>query len=163
MIGIREGLARGVAGLALLAMSTHSAGAAERCDSASPDEARAMAVRATALIEEVGPKQAFRTFMDPDGGFIEGDLYVFVLDFDGVLWVNGAFPDAIGSIALDAQTADGRYYVREMIALARTRGEGWVEYEFYNPCTGEFAPKVSFVKRAGRFIVGVGAYGTVVA
>jgi signal transduction histidine kinase len=158
MMGIGGGLVGG-AWLMLLA----SAVAAEPCESASPGEAKAMAVRATALIEEVGPRQAFRTFMDPDGGFIDRDLYVFVLDLDGVLWVNGAFPDAVGSQALDAQTADGRYFVREMIALATTGGEGWVEYEFTNPCTGEFTEKVSFVKRAGRFIVGVGAYGTVTA
>lgn len=155
----RTGGLVGGAWLMLLA----AAAAAEPCESATPGEARAMAVRAAALIEEVGPKEAFRAFMEPDGGFIDRDLYVFVLDFDGVLWANGAFPDAIGSVALDAQAADGRYYVREMIAVTSARGEGWVEYEFYNPCTGEFAPKVSFVKRAGQFIVGVGAYGTVTA
>ncbi len=67
----------------------------------------------------------------------------------------------VGSNGIEAQSADGRYYVQEMIALAQNSGEGWVEYEFINPCTGDFAPKVSFVKRVGDLIVGVGAYGTV--
>ena len=133
----------------------------EECHFASQAEAKALAERAVRLIEAVGPEVAFRRFMEPDGGFLHDDLYVFVVDFSGFLWVNGAYPDAVGGSALDARTRGGRYYVREMIELARRRGEGWVEYNFINPCTGKAMPKVSFVKRVGRFVVGVGAYGTV--
>lgn len=153
---------RVAAALALAAMlSAPPAGAAPACESAGPAEAQALAERAAALLEQAGPKRAFTTFMIADGGFIDRDLYVFVIDFDGTLWANGAFPNSVGSAAVDAHTADGHYYIREMISVAAERGTGWVEYEWINPCTGEFEPKVSYVIRVGRFIIGVGAYGTV--
>lgn len=136
------------------------AAAAPICEAATAAEAQALAERAAALLEDAGPKTAFTAFMTPGDGFIDRDLYVFVLDFKGVLWANGAFPNAVGSQAIDAHTADGRYYIREMIALAGERGAGWVEYDWYSPCTGEIEPKVSYVIRVGRFIIGVGAYGT---
>ncbi len=131
-----------------------------QCDHASPEEAHALALRAAELVEEVGAKDAFFRFMDPSGPFIERDLYVFALDLEGNLWASGAYPAAIGSNAWEAQDSDGRWFVQEMIHLAATKGEGWVEYDFFDPCTGKLSPKVSFVKRVGDFIIGVGAYGT---
>ena len=147
--------------IAAVLIAVASPAAAEECRFASQAEAKALAERAVRLIEAVGPEVAFRRFMEPDGGFRDRDLYVFVVDFSGFLWVNGAYPNAVGASALEAQTLGGRYYVREMIDIARQRGEGWVEYNFLNPCTGKAMPKVSFVKRVGNFVVGVGAYGTV--
>jgi cytochrome c len=145
---------------AVAAPGARSAGAARVCEAATAAEAQALAERAAAFLDNEGPKRAFTAFMTPDGGFIDRDLYVFVIDFHGVLWANGAFPDAVGSEAIDAHTEDGRYFIRDMIALAGKRGAGWVEYEWYSPCTGELEPKVSYVIRVGRFIIGVGAYGT---
>ena len=143
--------------LALL-FAAPAAGAA--CHTATLDDAKQMMERAAHLLEQAGPRTAFVLFMEPDGGFIDGDLYVFVIDMDGVLWANGAFPRAIGSQAMDAQDSSGRYYIREMIDVARRDGSGSVEYEWYDPCSGEMAPKVSFFRRVGKYIVGAGAYGS---
>jgi cytochrome c len=147
--------------LTILALATALPAAAEDCTFASPDEAKAMVERAAQRIADVGAQAALHEFMDPGGEFLDRDLYVFVLDFEGNVWAHGLRPDVVGSNGLEAQSADGRYYVLEMIELAGNAGQGWVEYEFVNACTGEFAPKVSYVKRVGDLIVGVGAYGTV--
>jgi len=48
-----------------------------------------------------------------------------------------------------------------MIEIATTTGEGWVEYEWLSPCSGEMEPKSTYVVRVGPLIVGVGAYGVV--
>ncbi len=136
-------------------------GAAPPCAMASPDEAKALAERAARLLEEVGPEKALPAFMDAEGDFIDRDLYVFVLDLNGMLWASGAFPQSIGRDARLARDSKGRLYIQEMIRLAIERGEGWVAYEWINPCTGEISPKVSFIKRVGPFIVGAGAYGTI--
>ncbi len=134
---------------------------ADECSFAGPEEAKAMVERAEKRIADVGAQTALHEFMDAGGDFFDRDLYVFVLDFSGNVWAHGLRPDVVGSNGIEAQSADGRYYVQEMIALAQNSGEGWVEYEFINPCTGDFASKVSFVKRVGDLIIGVGAYGTV--
>ena len=147
--------------LTVLSLAMALPAAADDCTFASPDEAQAMVERAAQRIADVGAQVALHEFMDPGGAFRDRDLYVFVLDFEGNVWAHGLRPDVVGSNGLEAQSADGRYYVLEMIELAGNSGQGWVEYEFINACTGEFAPKVSYVKRVGDLIVGVGAYGPV--
>lgn len=160
-IGMKA-LRASAAGLALAAaLMVRPAAAA--CEFATLAEAEALARRAAALLERLGPGPAFAAFMDRDREFIDRDLYVFVLDLDGTMWASGAFPQSIGSNALGARDSRGRYYIRRMIRLAMERGEGWVEYEWFNPCSGEIAPKASFIVRVGPFIVGVGAYGTISA
>ena len=154
---------------ALLLVALLMAGGAEAqqrpCPPATPDEARRMAERAASLLERVGPERAFRAFMDPRGRFIERDLYVFVIDKSGILRASGAFPQSVGSDASGAQDTSGRFFVRDMLRLAfgTRKGAGWVEYQMLNPCSGKFGDKVSYIKRVGRFLVGVGAYGTVSA
>ena len=133
---------------------------AQGCRSASLAEAEALADRAADLLGRIGPERALPAFMDPAGGFIDRDLYVFVLDLDGNLWANGAFPQAIGSNALAAKDSHGRLYVADMIRVAERDGRGWVAYEWVNPCTGTMSPKISFIRRVGSFVIGVGAYGT---
>ena len=133
---------------------------ADACAYANPAEARALAERAAAHLESVGPNKAFRAFMDPNGEFIDRDLYVFVIDFNGVLIASGGFPNSIGSVVVDARDRNGRPFIREMLQLAREQNSGWIEYEMIHPCTGEMTPKISYVLRVGPVIVGVGAFGT---
>jgi signal transduction histidine kinase len=133
------------------------------CESASLEEAKAMAERAAALLERQGPDRTLTTFMDPAGDFIDRDLYVFVIDLRGTVWVNGGFPGTVGTNALGTRDSRGRLFVQEMMRIALEAGHGWVEYEWLNPCTGKVNPKASYVIRVGPFIVGVGAYGTVAA
>ncbi|MDP6518123.1 MAG: cache domain-containing protein [Alphaproteobacteria bacterium] len=153
----------GAIAVAAMMIAGVQAATADSCNFASPDDARLLALRASAHLDRVGPEQAFRDFMDPAAKFVDRDLYVFVLDLNGVLWASGAFPNQIGAEALDAQDASGRFFVEDMVRIAKDEGEGWVEYEMLHPCTGDLSPKVSFVKRVGGFIVGVGAYGTMSA
>lgn len=148
--------------LAMLTLSV-AARAASVCEFATLEEAKAMAERAATHLERAGPQAALTQFMDPAGGFIDRDLYVFVFDFDGVLWASGGFPETVGSNALGAQDSRGRLFVQEMMRVALEEGRGWIEYEWLNPCTGKMNPKSSYVIRVGPFVVGVGAYGTVAA
>lgn len=149
--------------LAVLALLNTGLGvrAETLCEFATLEEAKAMAERAATHLERVGPQKALVQFMDPAGGFIDRDLYVFVLDLQGVLWASGGFPESVGSSALDAQDSRGRFFVREALRIALEEGRGWIEYEWFNPCTGKMNPKSSYVIRVGPFVVGVGAYGTV--
>jgi cytochrome c len=131
------------------------------CSNATPAEARALMHKAATELEKQGPEKAFPNFMDPDGDYFPRDLYVFVVDLDGKMWVNGAFPQAIGSNAMDAEDNKGRRYIEEMLRIARAHGEGQIEYMWINPCTGEYTDKLTFFKRVGGFVVAVGAYRAV--
>ena len=129
----------------------------ERCATATLDAARALAERAAGFLAESGPEVAFPRFMNPAGGFVAGDLYVFVFDLDGRLRASGGWPETVGARVGIDDGADGGIYTR-MRRLALEAGKGWVEYSWYNPCTHKMEPKASYIVRVGNFIVGVGAY-----
>ena len=38
-------------------------------------------------------------------------------------------------------------------------GSAWVEYQWYNPCSGKPIPKSLYIVKAGEFFIDVSAYG----
>lgn len=139
----------------LVALGAAAARANEPCTTATLESAKALAERAAGFLQAQGPETAFPRFMNPAGGFVEGDLYVFVFDLEGRLRASGAWPDTVGArIGIDDA---GGIYTR-MRRTALDSGKGWVEYSWYNPCTRKLEPKASYILRVGNFIVGVGAY-----
>ncbi len=156
-----SGHVMGTRWLALIVLFGWIAGAGaidDDCSNASAAEAKALTLKAVEQVEKLGHERAFRNFMDPEGDFFPRDLYVIVIDLEGTMWVNGAYPQGIGTSALNAQDAKGRRYIEQILRIARERGEGWVEYQWFNPCTGEYSDKNTYFKRVGQFVVAVGAY-----
>lgn len=139
----------------LLATGAAPARANDPCPTATLASAKALAERAAGFLAAEGAQNALPRFMNPAGGFVDGDLYVFVFDLDGRLRASGAWPETVGArIGIDDT---GGIYAR-MRRLALDAGKGWVEYSWYNPCTRKLEPKASYIVRVGDFIVGVGAY-----
>jgi len=128
------------------------------CAQATKPVAQALAERAAQHLAKVGPAQAFKDFQDPAGGFLDGDLYVFVFDFEGTLKASGGFPGAVGRNLVINYHEPSRTYVSGIIKVAREQGRGWHEYLWRNPCTGIRETKISYVIKVGDLIVGVGAY-----
>ena len=146
------------------AMLSCTALAASPCDRpGTPLEAKALAERAAAHLADVGLDRAFNDFMSPDGGFMPHDLYVFVFDRGGRIWVNGRFPGRIGANIAGARDRKGRPFLFDAMRRADQDGSAWVEYSWFNPCTGTPMAKSTHVVRAGEFFVAVGAYGTLEA
>jgi hypothetical protein len=146
--------------LLLIAISLQSTARAE-CIHGTAGQAKAMVERAVDLVQEAGLNSAFNTFWNPEGDFLKGNLYIFAIHFDGTLLVNTFWPPSIGGNVLTARDPQERLYVQEMIRIAREHGEGWVQYEFIDPCTGESSPKSSFIKRVDEFLIGAGYYGAI--
>ncbi|MBI3452812.1 MAG: cache domain-containing protein [Rhodospirillales bacterium] len=143
--------------LAMLALfAVHATASAQ--SRGTPDEAKAMVAKAAALIGSAGAEKAFATFNDPAGGFVDRDLYVFVLDLDGNTMAHGGNKGLIGRSLINLKDADGKAFVHEMIAISNTKGEGWVDYTWVNPTNKKIEPKSSLVKKVDKFIVGVGVY-----
>ncbi|MDP6690952.1 MAG: cache domain-containing protein [Alphaproteobacteria bacterium] len=125
----------------------------------TPLEAKALAEKAAAHLAKVGPGKAFNDFMSRGDDYMPFDLYVFVFDQTGQMWVNGRFPGLIGSNIADATDGNGRRFLLDAMRKAANEGSAWVEYQWYNPCTGTAMPKSTHIVRSGQFFVGVGAYG----
>ena len=132
----------------------------ETCYEGTREDVVSMVDRAVKLVSESGSRDAFRQFMEPGGGYIEGDLYVFVLDRYGTILANGASPGSIGNNVLQVQDSNGFYFVKSMLRQAFTRGQGWVDYIWVSPCTGKPALKSTYFQKAGQFVIGVGLYHT---
>ena len=101
--------------------------------------------------------------MSREGEFVEGNIYLFAVDFRGNILVNSIAPESVGANVYNAVSPDGKLFVQEMIKTALTWGNGWVQYRLADPCTGQVSLKSSYVKRVGGFLLGAGYYGVVEA
>ena len=127
-------------------------------DMASPDEARAMSQKAQAAVNEMGRDKAFAAFADAVGGFQDKDLYVFCMDMEGVMLSHAKKPDLVGKNLLDFNKY-GDTLFKDMVAVAKDPGEGWVNYRWPYPGTEEIREKTSYIIANDEgFFCGVGAY-----
>lgn len=125
---------------------------------ASFDLAKSLVWRAVHTLKVSG-ESAFTRFNDLNGGFIQDDLYVFVIGVeDGIVHVHGAQPRQVGRKAADITDPSGKHFLLEMIDVAKRQGEGEVSYTFRNPLTLKNEAKRSYVVRVGKYLVGAGAY-----
>ncbi|HET6306053.1 MAG TPA: cache domain-containing protein [Rhodopila sp.] len=123
------------------------------------DKTQALVDRAVAHIHDVGREQAFADFDRPDGGFVDGELYIFCLDAGGVVVANGASPTVIGHNLIDVRGPDGRLAVAEVIRLGLSQGGGWLEYRWPNPATRRIELKDAYVLKVDdRTVCGSGFY-----
>lgn len=124
--------------------------------SATLDEAKAMAEKAAAFMKANGKEKAIAEFNNPDGQFKKGDLYVFAQGFDGLMLANGGNPKLSGQNHLELKDPTGKLFVKEMIELAKTKGSGWVNYSWTNPATKKVQPKKTWVQKVEGMDVYVG-------
>ena len=113
------------------------------------------------LIRERGTAEAFAALRDESSGFLFYNAYVFVLDGNGTLLVNNAFPENEGKDLSDLADTDGKAFVREMLAVP-AGGSAWVDYKWPRPGDTWPSAKSSFVRNVEingqRLFVGSGVY-----
>ena len=123
------------------------------------EQAKAMLDKAVALVKKSGGKVAFKTFNDPQGGYVIDDEYVFAIDLkDGKYRASGASPGMVGVDVRDLTDAAGKPLFKDMIALAQQKGSGTVDYVWRNPATNAVETKHSLIQRVGDVVLGVGYY-----
>lgn len=116
--------------------------------------------KAVQFYKENGAEKAFAEFNKPAGQFVEGDLYIFVYDLNGVNAVHGANPSLIGKNLIDMQDPDGKFIIKELIQIATTKGSGWFDYKYKNPKSGSIDWKSSYVEKLDNYFIGCGIYKT---
>jgi len=121
-------------------------------------EAEALVKKAIESIKSKGKDATFAEINNSQGKFTDRDLYVFVYDMSGKCVAHGQNPDMIGKDLIGKVDADGKYFVRERIEIAKTKGSGWQYYKFRDPLTKKTEFKRAYVERYGDLIVGSGIY-----
>jgi cytochrome c len=127
---------------------------------------RGEAKQATALLDlavdylrKSGPEKSLSAFNDRNGGFVRNEYYVFMLGLDGILVASGGEPKwEIGSNVRDLHDAAGKYFVRDMLAQAKTNESGTVEYRWLNRIDNRLEVKTTQFRKVGNYLVCVGYY-----
>jgi signal transduction histidine kinase len=125
---------------------------------ASGAEAVALVKKAAAYIHKHGLDAALKEFNNGNSEFVDGDLYIVVLDMNGRNLAHGANPRIIGKDLIDFKDADGKAFVKEEIGLAKAAGTGWVDFKFLNPVSRKIERKSQYLERVGDVIVMSGIY-----
>lgn len=129
-------------------------------DHGTKEEATALVEAALLHIKRVGPEKAFEDFTNDKINWTKKDLYVFVNDLDSVSKANGGNPKLVGKSLAELKDPNGKEFAKEMSNIVIAKGEGWVDYAWFNPVAKKVEGKTSFVKRIPgvNALVGVGVY-----
>ncbi|WP_207061194.1 cache domain-containing protein [Motiliproteus sp. SC1-56] len=140
--------------LILLCLASYS-NAVER---GSSRQAKLLLDNAIEVMRSQGAEKAFEQFNAPDGGFVQGDLYIFAIDMKGTYFASGANPNLVGQSLAGVSDATGKPIGQEILKLAERIGYGIVEYEWLNRKSNDVEHKFSRIHRVGDYVVGVGFY-----
>jgi cytochrome c len=133
--------------------------AASAAETRAPAEAAAMVKRVLEKFRADGSEATFKAVLDKSNSeFHDGDLYPFVYDMNGVVIATGGHANLVGMSLISLKDQDGRYLVREMIAIAQGPGSGWLEYRWPNPQSKKIEAKQTYIERMGDYLVGVGVW-----
>ncbi|MDT7835384.1 methyl-accepting chemotaxis protein [Aquabacterium sp. OR-4] len=123
----------------------------------SADEARTLVLRAMELLKGQGLAGASSALHSAEQGFVDRDLYVWVIDREGRYVLHGAKPENEGKRIHEIPGIDGDKFVADLWSVPEEGG--WIEYDIVNPQTGVVQPKASYVLRYdSRQVVGCGVY-----
>jgi cytochrome c len=148
-------LAALVAVLLVLALGVNLTMAA---DAGTKDEAVALVKKAIEYIKANGKDKGFEEISNPQGKFVDRDLYVVVYDMNGKCLAHGANAKMVGRDLIDNKDVDGKEFVKERVEMMKKAQTGWQDYKFRNPTTNQIEPKSMYLERFEDLIVGCGIY-----
>lgn len=138
--------------ICVLAMST--AWAAER---ATPKEAEALVAKAVVALK-TNKQKVYEEITAKDPKWVDRDLYPVVYDMTGKPLAHGQNPKQVGKDLMELQDADGKFFVKERVELAKTKSKFWQEYKFTDPLTKKVEPKQMYCEKLDDTVVCAGVY-----
>jgi methyl-accepting chemotaxis protein len=115
----------------------------------SAEDAMAMVKRGIEFVRTHGKQRGIEEINNPRGLFVDRDLYLGMADANGIIVANGGNPRVIGMDGHKVKDVDGKYFVTEMVNLAKSQGGGWVEYKWVHPITKETMIKCAYCESVG--------------
>ncbi|SFV11509.1 cache domain-containing protein [Pseudoduganella namucuonensis] len=125
---------------------------------ASRDDAIQFVKKAVAHLRQQGKDKALQDFNNPQGAFVDRELYIIVLDMTGVLLADPLHPKLINKPLFDLRDVNGKYFVREELKLAKEKGKGWVDFQWLNPVSKNMEPRSSYIEKVDDLIVLTGVF-----
>lgn len=169
----RRWLASAAAVLAALALSALAAGCGSSGSGASsPSPSSSLAATTLARADVVafvesaiayadanGKDAALAAFSDPQGQFVDGELYIFAYDFNGKNLAHGQDPTLVGKDLIDLTDPKGQPIIKEFVQIAR-QGDGWLSYCWANPAhSNRVESKLAYITKVDdAWLIGAGMY-----
>jgi signal transduction histidine kinase len=116
------------------------------CSADQEQDVKALVDNAAAFVQDKGQDYSMKVFSALNGPFVKGPLYVVVGDFGGQI-VAHPNKKVLGSSLWETKDVKGKFFVQEIVDVAKKGGDAWVEYWWPNPLTKEDSLKRSYVKR----------------
>jgi methyl-accepting chemotaxis protein len=121
-------------------------------------KAMALVKKAIAHIKAKGRDVALRDLSDPNGEFVQGELYITVNDATGKCVAHATMQQFMGTTGIELKDADGNYFIKEYLKIGMERGSGWHDFRWVNPATKRVEEKSGYVERVGDLFVNCGIY-----
>lgn len=116
------------------------------------DYAKYWVEQAIGFYKAVGKHVALAEFSNPNGMFVQGEMYIFVLSPTGTMLAHGVNERFVGLEFIDVKDSDGKPFNREIVDTANAKGSGWVEYKWYHPRRNRTLPKQAFFQKVDDLI-----------
>jgi signal transduction histidine kinase len=127
-------------------------------EAGTKEEAVAMVKKAVDYIKANGRDKAFEEFSNPQGKFVDRDLYIVVYDMNMKCLAHGQKKSMVGKELLDFKDVDGKEYMKERQALMKANNTAWQEYKFTNPVSKKIEPKEMYLEKFEDIVIGCGVY-----
>ncbi|MBV4462073.1 cache domain-containing protein [Pseudomonas sp. SWRI79] len=125
---------------------------------ASPQQAQALLDKAAVDLAK-NEKGTLTAINSLKGGYLQDDLYVFVVDVDTQRYVaHGTNLRLINTDFGKIKDPEGKPVGEPILALMAKQDDGEYEYRWKNPVTGKVEDKHAYLKKVGHFLVAVGYY-----
>ncbi len=125
----------------------------------TPADLTALVSRAAAYARENGREKAIAAFNDPNGSFVQDEVYIFAETYEGTALAEPFHHELVGT---NIRNMTDRYGIPLVWNLEETAqyGIGFVSYDYPNPKNNNrVEPKLSVVSDVdGSYYVGAGTY-----
>jgi len=121
--------------IALVAMASVFLAASTLAESGVKEECVTLCKDAAKFIKEKGVDAGIAEIGNKEGKFVTKNTYVYLMDFKGNRLAHPyASPKDPKVMPLfDQKDSTGKLFVQEQLEVAKTKGEGWVEYMYPKP------------------------------
>jgi len=124
---------RKVAGIALAVMASVVLAASVMAESGVREECVVLVKEAAKFMNEKGFYPTVFEINKKEGKFVSKNTYVFLVDLEGHLLAHPFNSQFIGMDMTGNKDSNGKFFVQDYIAVAKSKGEGWTEYMYPTP------------------------------
>lgn len=122
------------------------------------DKATQMVQKASQYFDANGKNATLSEIENPQGQFVDGEIYVFAYDLNAVMLAHPKNPKLVGKKLMDVPDVDGKMFRKDIVDTAKNKGSGWVDYKYKNSDSGKIESKTTYVMLKGDIILCCGIY-----